>query len=103
MGRKMNLNGSYNELGLTPRLWRRLSRQVYHAYDRCNGPNPNYGGRGIRVVFRSHLVFIAWLATLPGHDDESLWLDRCDPNGHYWIDNLRYVTPSESRRNQRRK
>ena len=87
------------------RLYNRLRLRAFNAMSRCNdSTHPRYedwGGRGIKVVFVSIEQFVEHLLTLPGHDDPKLFLDRKDNDGNYEAGNLRFVTPSVSKINQR--
>ncbi len=47
-------------------------------------------------------LFVEYLMTLEGWDDETLWLDRTNNEGNYEPGNLRWVTSSVSRINSRR-
>lgn len=73
----------------------------------CNPTNKlfeNYGGRGIKVHgpwLEDRLLFFQYALTLPGWDDDTLYLDRTNNDGHYEPGNLRLITPSESTRNTR--
>jgi len=91
-----------------PDHWRRMYKKVAHAIGRCtNSSNPGfryYGGRGIKVCeewLANPEAFIKYLLTLPGHDDESLVLDRENNDGNYEPGNLQFVTHRESVRNRR--
>lgn len=72
-----------------------------NAKARCSNPNRSdwkyYGGRGIKFLFRSFAEFFAELGPRP----KGLVLDRKDNDGHYEKGNVRWVTRSESQRNQR--
>ena len=72
---------------------------------RCNNPKctnyPHYGARGIRVCEEwecDYLSFRAW-AIGAGYDD-TLSIDRIDPNGHYCPDNCRWSTHEVQDRNK---
>lgn len=85
-----------------------LMLKVGSAIRRCTDPKhkqyADYGGRGIKVYapwIASPCSFAEYLLTLSGHDDNSLYLDREDNDGNYEPGNLRFVTPSVSRNNQR--
>ena len=86
----------------------RIRQAVQGAIYRCTRPShknyDDYGDRGIQVldtwvIFPS--LFMAYLVTLPGHDDPALLLDRINNNGHYEPGNLRFVTHVESLSNRR--
>ncbi len=87
----------------------RLRMAVKNAILRCTNPDHVqygcYGGRGIKVHppwIEDRVLFVEYLTTLDGWDDESLWLDRINNDGNYEPGNLRWVTPSVSRANSRR-
>lgn len=87
----------------------RLRMAAKNAIIRCTNPNHAqwkcYGGRGIKVHppwVEDRRLFVEYLMTLEGWDDESLWLDRTNNEGHYEPGNLRWVTSSVSRINSRR-
>lgn len=86
-------------------LYNRLRLRAFNAVARCTDEShPRYrdwGGRGIKVKFDNLQQFVEYLLTLPGHDNPKLFLDREDNDGHYEAGNLRFVTPSESKYNQR--
>lgn len=86
-------------------LYNRLRLRASNAIARCTDEShPRYsdwGGRGIRVCFDSVEQFVEYLLTLPGHDDPKLFVDRENNDGNYEVGNLRFVTPSQSRYNQR--
>lgn len=71
------------------------------AKQRCTNPNHkqwhNYGGRGIKFLFKNFEEFLSALGTRP----EGLVLDRIDNDGHYEPENMRWTTPLESTRNRR--
>lgn len=78
--------------------------RAYHdAKQRCTNPNkekwPHYGGRGIEFLFNDFQEFIDVIGPKP---DPTYMLDRIDNDGHYAPDNVRWATPSESARNQRK-
>lgn len=89
---------------------KKLGIATRNAIRRCinadDGQYEGYGARGIQVfplwVIEPKL-FVAYLATLPGHDDISTNLDRIDNDGNYEPGNLRFATNSESRSNQWRR
>lgn len=73
------------------------------AKSRCNNPNDrryaDYGGRGIRFLFRSFQEFYATLGPRP----TGLSLDRVNNNGHYSKTNVRWATRKEQAANSRPK
>jgi hypothetical protein len=93
---------------LTKKVYGKLQVAIRHAISRCTNRfsenYDSYGGRGITVHPEWLLdrgAFLDYLATLPGHDDPALYLDRSDNNRGYEPGNLRWTTPSESSRNRR--
>lgn len=94
---------------LPSQLYRRLGTVAGNAIKRCYDESHlsyrNYGVRGIRVHIdwlAEPKQFVAYLATLPGHDDPTLVLDRIDNSGHYEPGNLRFITRIESNKNRRK-
>ena len=58
---------------------------------------PNYGGRGIKFLFKDYGEFYACVGKRP--DGRSL--DRIDVNGHYEPGNVRWATAQEQWANRR--
>lgn len=87
----------------------RIVHVAYNAIDRCTNKKhkryPDWGGRGI-VVFRAWLSdinsFCSYMMSLSGACDDSLVLDRINNDGNYEPGNLRWVTRSQSQKNQRK-
>jgi len=78
----------------------------YHAYNsakrRCKDSRredfKNYGGRGIKFLFKSFQEFLAAIGKKPSRKH---MLDRIDNDGHYKPGNVRWSTRSESMKNRR--
>lgn len=72
------------------------------AKSRCNDKSRadymNYGGRGIKFLYKSFKEFIADVGRKL---NPSLSLDRVDNNGNYESGNCRWATAKEQRNNQR--
>ena len=86
-------------------LYARLYHQARGAIRRCTDTtNLDYCGRGI-VVYSEWLasikVFVEYLITLPGCNDNSLVLNRINNDGNYEPGNIRFATWSESNYNRR--
>lgn len=84
-------------------LWLRINK-------RCHNPRAHnyqwYGARGISVYepWRNDAgAFIDWIERNLGPRPEGKSLDRIDNDGNYEPGNLRWATPSEQRRNSRRR
>lgn len=92
---------------IAPKVRTKLRQAAWSAISRCtNQEYPryrDYGGRGIKVTFTDKVEFFEYLLTLQGHDNFNLVLDRIDNDGNYEVGNLRFVTRSESQRNQRKR
>lgn len=77
-------------------------RSWQHMLDRCRNPKdrkyPNYGGRGISVLFSSFEEFLAEVGPRPAGKYS---IDRIDNDGNYEHGNVRWATPFEQARNRR--
>ena len=82
-------------------------RKVWKGmHERCYNSNSSeyehYGERGIKICdewLTDPMLFIKW-AISHGYI-KGLWIDRIDNDGDYEPNNCRFVTPIESRHNQR--
>lgn len=86
-------------------VYNRLYQQARGAIRRCDdSDNDYYAGRGISVyhVWRDDIrLFIEYLVTLPGYNDDTLVIDRVNNDGNYEPGNIRFTTWSESNYNRR--
>ena len=77
-------------------------RAYYGARARCLNKNvprySDYGGRGIKFLFKSFEQFFAELGPRPAR---GYTVDREDNDGHYEPGNVRWATYSEQNKNQR--
>jgi hypothetical protein len=95
------------KVSLSKEVYSKLSAVVRNAIKRCTDPAHShwdyYGGRGIKVhtqwLERPEL-FVEYLASLEGHDDPSLVIDREDNDGDYAPGNLRFVRKTVSQQNK---
>ena len=75
-----------------------------NAKQRCMNPkNPkwaDYGARGIQFRFKRIRDGVAHIGPKPSND---YYLDRIDPEGHYEVGNVRWVIPSVSTLNCRKR
>jgi hypothetical protein len=73
-----------------------------NAKNRCrrkqNSDYSNYGGRGIKFLFKSFHEFLAEVGPKPSSKRR---LDRIDNDGHYEPGNVRWATYSQSAKNAR--
>lgn len=74
---------------------------------RCNNPKckryKDWGGRGIRCLFKSSQEFVNYIIEVLKIDPRGLTIDRIDNNGHYESGNIRFITIAENNRNKRKK
>lgn len=67
---------------------------------RCYNPNDssykNYGGRGIKVLFKSVNEFIDYVVDVLQQDPRGLTIDRIDSDGHYEPGNIWFCTRSQN-------
>ena len=87
-----------------------VSGHLCHVFNnmlnRCNNPKAdgyhNYGGRGIKVCFKSFDEFRNYIINILRVDPRKLQIDRIDNDGNYESGNIRFVTQSVNQRNRRR-
>lgn len=76
---------------------------IYSAKSRCCNPNnkyyKNYGGRGIKFLFKSAEEVLQDIGPRP---DRKRHFDRINNDGHYEKGNVRWATYSESHLNKRK-
>lgn len=94
---------------LPSKVYMKLCWIVGNCIAKCTDPNhpawKNYGERGIRICsewLQDTNKFLVYLASLPGHDNFKLVIDRIDNNGHYEPGNLRFTNRSVSSYNRRK-
>lgn len=87
----------------------RLLNRISAAKTRCHSANSRqydtYGGRGIRICdewLADKGSFLAYLITLPGHDNPEFDLDRIDVDRGYEPGNLRFIPAGENRGGNKR-
>lgn len=88
-------------------LYAFLGARVRNAIARCVEPSHQhweyYGGRGVKVCqewLDEPEKFLEHLATLPGHADRGLVIDRIENDQSYKPGNVRFVTKSVSQQNK---
>lgn len=74
---------------------------------RCNNPKyiryKDYGGRGIKCLFKSSNEFINYIINELQIDPRGLQIDRINNDGNYEPGNIRFVTAKENCNNRKRK
>lgn len=78
---------------------------------RCNNPKATgykyWGGRGIKCLFRNADEFIDYIINNLGYNTleklKGLEIDRIDNNGHYEIENIRFITHKENNNNKQKR
>lgn len=94
IGKKNKKHGLWDHplYNLFMKMKERCENKKNHAYH-------NYGGRGIRCTFEGPQQFIQW-SLLNGYK-KGLSIDRINNNGHYSVDNCRWVSAKTQCRNKR--
>ncbi len=84
----------------------RLRHCFQNMKHRCNNPEniyyKNYGGRGIKCLFKSSNEFVDYVINKLHADARGLDIDRIDNNGNYEPGNIRFVTRKENCKNRKR-
>ena len=74
---------------------------------RCNDPKhrsyKNYGGRGIKCLFKSSDEFIDYIINKLQINPRGLQIDRINNDGHYESGNIRFVTAKVNNNNRRKR
>ncbi|KKN21676.1 hypothetical protein LCGC14_0923040 [marine sediment metagenome] len=96
-------NAANKKYRQTIRGW--LCGCFHHIKERCvNSRHPryrDYGGRGIKCLFKSSQEFADYVVNELQIDPRNLEVDRIDNNGHYEPGNIRFVTSKENCNNRR--
>lgn len=83
-----------------------LNRRLTAAKQRCENPKcaqfQNYGGRGIRFLFRTVTEAGLYLISQYGLPSREMEIDRIDNDSDYAFGNIRFATHTENNRNKRR-
>lgn len=104
----------YQEHKIEAVEYQRKYRQTLKGYlrncfgsmkQRCNNLKnksyKNYGGRGIRCLFKSSQEFVDYVVNELKVDPRGLQIDRIDNDGHYEPGNIRFVTCKVNNNNRR--
>ena len=79
-----------------------LRHIYYHIKNRCTNTNcssyKHYGGRGIKVCFKSSDEFVDYVINVLQQDSRGLTIDRIDSDGHYEPGNIWFCTRSQNSR-----
>jgi len=72
----------------------------HHLNERCNKPYhskwKHYGGRGIKLMFKSSSEFADYVMYELKVDPRGLDCDRIDNDGHYERGNIQFITHAEN-------
>lgn len=88
---------------ITESVFEKLTRVAWGIITRCRYPSSKafyaYGGRGVECRLGESVSEVAVsLSKVPGYF-KGAQIDRIDNDGHYVLENLRWVTPEENTRN----
>lgn len=76
--------------------WNRVYRNIQ---DRCNNPNTGnykyYGAKGVKAIINKDQLKFLWFRDR-AYNMEKPSIDRIDNNGHYTINNCRFIELSEN-------
>ncbi|HDY68727.1 MAG TPA: hypothetical protein ENH85_13180 [Candidatus Scalindua sp.] len=89
----------------------RLINTFHRLNNRCNNSGrkdyKNYGGRGIKNLFKSSNEFVEYAVNVLGYDTydkiRGLQIDRINNDGNYEPGNIRFVTVKANNNNRRKR
>jgi len=103
--RKQNLEQERERCRRHYKSLRGYLMHVYHCMEmRCKNKKVHnyhrYGGRGIKIKFKSRKEFVNYVIDNLQVDPRGLQIDRIDNDGHYEPGNIRFVTALENVHNR---
>lgn len=84
-------------------LYHRFNTIKQRCVDSTQKCYKNYGGRGIKCLFKSSDEFVNYIINELQIDPRGLQIDRIDNDGHYEKGNIRFVTCKENNNNRRKR
>ena len=81
----------------------RFTQMRHRCNNSRNSEYKNYGGRGIRCLFKNADEFVDYVINKLQVDPFGLTIDRIDNDGNYEPGNIRFVTHKENCNNRRKK